>query len=428
MTPNLTRKTWRSLFCRIICFVALIFVLSLWPPLFHIRTSVNTVLFIHKRQASKRITINPFPVESLNTSLGDTSTSTRDQPEKDLNLATKKENVLWERQKTSESVPHVDHVPNKTAPVKIERIIVVAYFRSGSSFLGEILSQAPRTFYHFEPLYFYASARGARVINMSAGLNVLGDVFRCDFHGATDYLERGKLFIYPFAANRAFWLYCGGEIDVCLDAAIMSQFCQMCTIQVMKVIRMSLRQVRKWMNANTDIGGTVKVVHLVRDPRGIWSSRLRRSACQYSSGCRRIETLCKRMRDDLDEFEDLKKVFPDQFVQVRYEDVALEPAKRVRLLFDQLRLTFTEQVSQFIRTHTRHGLKRKPRAAYSTKRNSAKAAFRWTRRLNYSQAASVQNACPDVFRRLGYRVVTSEAEYRLSRGPSFVLHVNSGNK
>ncbi|CAN8021909.1 unnamed protein product [Ixodes persulcatus] len=427
MTPNLTGKTWRRLFCRIVCFVSLIFVISLWPPLFDIRTSVNAVLFIQKRQASKRLSINPFPAESLNTSLGETSTSTRD-PEKDLNLATKKENLLWERQKTSEPVPHVDHVPNKTAPLKIERIIVVAYFRSGSSFLGEILSQAPRTFYHFEPLYFYASTRGARVINMSAGLTVLSAIFRCDFHGATDYLERGKSFIYPFAANQAFWLYCGGEIDVCFDAAIMSQFCQMCTRQVMKVIRLSLRQVRKWINANTDIGGTVKVVHLVRDPRGIWSSRLRRSACQYSSGCRRIEALCKRMREDLDEFEDLKEAFPDQFVQVRYEDVALEPTKRVRLLFDQLRLTFTEQVSQFIRTHTRHDLTRKPRAAFSTKRNSAKAAFRWTRRLNYSQAASVQNACPDVFRRLGYRVVTSEAEYRLSRGPSFVLHVNSGHK
>ncbi|CAN8006960.1 unnamed protein product [Ixodes hexagonus] len=291
-------------------------------------------------------------------------------------------------------------------------VLVIAYFRSGSSLVGKLLSQNPRTFYHFEPLYFYALAKATRLVNITEGLNTMGNILRCDFTHALDYLQRGKAFIHPFVANRFLWSYCKGVPELCLQPEVISQVCKTSHLQVMKLIRLSLRQVHAWLKANDDIFRNVKMVHLVRDPRGIWSSRLRLPGCLQSTGCRSIDTLCKEMREDIREFQTIRRVFPDKIVQVRYEDIALSPLKNVEELYHRLRLNFTRRVSRFIDAHMTNTRKRRHRYAYSTMRDSVRTALLWRSRLNFSEVLMVQNTCPDVLLRLEYPIVTSEMELK----------------
>ncbi|CAN8006688.1 unnamed protein product, partial [Ixodes hexagonus] len=302
------------------------------------------------------------------------------------------------------------HLNNTTVQKENMIILVIAYFRSGSSLVGKLLSQHPRTFYHFEPLYFYALAKAARSVNITEGLNTMSNILRCDFTHAPDYLQKGKAFIHPFVSNRFLWSYCKGVPEFCFQPDVISQACKTSHLQVMKLIRLSLRQAHAWLKANQDIFRNVTMVHLVRDPRGIWSSRLRRPGCLQSTGCRSVETLCKEMREDIGEFEAIRRAFPDKIVKVRYEDVALSPVKKVKELYHRLRLNFTRRVSRFIDTHMTNTRERGQRHAYSTIRNSVRTALLWRSRLNFSEVLMVQSACPDVFLRLEYPIVTSEME------------------
>ena len=43
----------------------------------------------------------------------------------------------------------------------------------------------------------------------------------------------------------------------------------------------------------------IKLVFLVRDPRGVMSSRYRMNWCINSANCTDVEVLCQRMRDDI---------------------------------------------------------------------------------------------------------------------------------
>ena len=41
----------------------------------------------------------------------------------------------------------------------MRNLLVATSWRSGSSFLGELLNQLPGTFYYFEPLHYYSYIR-----------------------------------------------------------------------------------------------------------------------------------------------------------------------------------------------------------------------------------------------------------------------------
>ena len=42
---------------------------------------------------------------------------------------------------------------------QVRNLLVATSWRSGSSFLGELLNQVPGTFYYFEPLHYYSYIR-----------------------------------------------------------------------------------------------------------------------------------------------------------------------------------------------------------------------------------------------------------------------------
>lgn len=44
-------------------------------------------------------------------------------------------------------------------PTEVKRILIVSYFRSGSTFLGDILQTPLKTFYHFEPFHITRRTR-----------------------------------------------------------------------------------------------------------------------------------------------------------------------------------------------------------------------------------------------------------------------------
>lgn len=299
-----------------------------------------------------------------------------------------------------------------TEPSRVHRVLVVAYVRSGSSFFGDVLSSDPRTFYHYEPLHQYQLSLRLWGTNSSRAMETVGNLFRCRFGNELQYVQHAKEIGFGFNFNRLLWSACQGVPSVCFDSEFVSQLCSKAPIQVMKLAHMSLRQAHQWMISNPETARGMKLVHLVRDPRGIWASRRNLDWCMANIGCHSYELLCQQMREDLNAFDDVKRDFPDSFIRVRYEDMALNPFGEAKIVFRHTGLNFSSHTRGFLATHTRETNSSVLADKYSTKRDSKRAVFGWTRKLGYHEVVAVQSWCADVISRLQYKIVSSEEELK----------------
>ncbi|XP_037498543.1 carbohydrate sulfotransferase 1-like [Rhipicephalus sanguineus] len=301
---------------------------------------------------------------------------------------------------------NLDHYP--VVPTdKAHRVLVVTYFRAGSTFVGDLLSATPATFYHFEPLHMFSN--DAR-LNGSAASNasgLIGHLLRCNFQRVQHYVRWAYERKFLFKRNHFLWALCGGQYPVCFKPDFVSKVCARAPAQVMKVTRLHMSQVRDWLQSNPDLAKTMKVLHLVRDPRGILASRRLLEWCNESKSCAHQDTLCSELRADLDTFEDLQRMFPNSTYRVRYEDVSLDPKKEALKMFEALGLNYTVYVSNFLKTHTK-ARKADALDPYSTKRNSSTVAFQWRTKLKFDDIAEIQRSCSDVLLRLGYKTITDE--------------------
>ncbi|KAH6923100.1 hypothetical protein HPB50_021536 [Hyalomma asiaticum] len=298
-------------------------------------------------------------------------------------------------------------------PAMKKRILLIAYFRSGSSFLGGLLSSTSnRTFFSYEPLSLLSTAERLKPQTAPRGLEILANHLTCHFLPMADYLAVAPKRWNHYAYNVFLMKLCGRKVKVCLNPQFMADVCRRSPIQVVKVTRLSVVQVLQWLRFNAPLRGNLKVVYLVRDPRGVISSRNVMSWCRKSAKCMNASSLCREMNEDLDAFEELGELLPKAAVRVRYEDIAKSADKESKALFDALGLEFSAGVKDFLRTHTVANDTKLLRNPYSTVRHSSINVLKWTKKLKWNRVKEIQNACAPVLKRLGYKVFPNEKEFR----------------
>lgn len=298
-------------------------------------------------------------------------------------------------------------------PAEKKLILLLAYFRSGSSFLGGLLSSANNmTFFSYEPLSLLSAAERLGPLTAPRGLEILANHLTCQFPRMSDYLAVAPKRWNHYAPNAFLMRLCGRKVKVCLNPEFMADVCRRSPVQVVKVTRLSVVQVLQWLQLNAPLRGNLKVVYLVRDPRGMISSRNVMSWCRRSAVCIKAKNLCREMNEDLDAFEELRELLPEATVRVRYEDIAKRPIKESMALFRALGLEFSDGVTDFLRTHTVVNDTKVLRNPYSTVRRSSAAAFMWTKKLNWDRVKEVQTVCAPVLKRLGYKLFRNQEELK----------------
>ncbi|XP_075538535.1 carbohydrate sulfotransferase 4-like isoform X2 [Dermacentor variabilis] len=286
-----------------------------------------------------------------------------------------------------------------TADVKI--VVIVAYYRSGSSFVGELLSSAPRTFFHFEPLIPFTVSGSIRRGRQSHAFRLIDELVRCRFEPLyTVWLENTPYYKFNhFLAD----LCEGGES--CSSPSHLSALCSRAETQVFKFTRLRVSQVGSWIERNPDIAQSVRVVHLVRDPRAIYSSRRGLRWCTNYKPCDSAAALCDQMRSDLDAFRELtRRLQINRTYQIRFEDLAADPLNETMRVFGSLGLNYAPSVSKYIETHT-VAAAAEMRDAHSTKRNSKTVVHMWKTKLSMQKIREIETTCGDVLQRLGYKSV-----------------------
>lgn len=127
-----------------------------------------------------------------------------------------------------------------TANVKI--VLVLAYYRSGSTFLGELLSSGDRSYFHFEPLHPFTIAGSLRPGREPDAFQLLDELVRCRMVNVplyTVWLENHPQFL---PLNRFLADVCGGG-ESCFSPGPIGSLCSRAKTQVFKFTRLNARQV-----------------------------------------------------------------------------------------------------------------------------------------------------------------------------------------
>jgi len=276
------------------------------------------------------------------------------------------------------------------------RSIIVTSWRSGSTFLGDVLNSSPANYYHCEPLTHQGILQVRDPPLADTSLKFIRQLLKCNYSDMDHYLTYGQKHTWFIANNTRLWIKCLAQPQICFVPQFLSKFCSLFPFQSMKLVRMRLSLMEDIL-ADANIGA--KVLFLVRDPRGTIQSRRRRHFCQESPDCYEPLKLCADLVSDYLTALTFKKKFPNTFRAVRYEDISLDPYNEVKEIFKFLGLQFHPAVRLFLESHTKNDYFGQ---ASSTYRNSRSAPFHWRTDLRFADIVDIQNKCKTAMSVWGY--------------------------
>ena len=302
-----------------------------------------------------------------------------------------------------------------------KKILIFTSYRSGSSFIGEILKHQQSTFYTFEPFNFlqFQNLMSTRATETLLSRNVshyLSNLFRCNFQP----LQRDSLKYFPLESGlRTAW------IPRCFNGARSFEqaedICKERKNKISKIIRVKyVKDIIQVIQEN------ITIIHLIRDPRGTIASRMKivydaDAVRKWIGNDRRMTYMkikakahCLKLKENYEYVASLLQTqdtpvtdkLRQRYIVVRYEDFAYHPKDMTKRLIDFLETNPIEAFYRWLNAIT-NGENPNP---YSVFRQSNVTAEAWRKYLPYSFVDVIQDACQDVLTYYGYQLVTSEEE------------------
>ena len=307
--------------------------------------------------------------------------------------------ILNELSGLSESQPSdtikTDNLPLKYNPENGLKIIIYAKHRTGSTFTGEIFNAHKDIYFIFEPLNFLYLEQ---VIDY--GLDVVNDTLNCRL------TQLGQLTRH----SRRQWLrdhvFCQLENQTAgcprVSLALAESFCHRHRHVATKLI--TLRQIETLEPLMAD---GVNVIQLVRDPRGVLSSRkpyipeLKWTTVAYDTS----DIYCSSVLKDLAYIRGRYRIRPGHvnrsYFLLRYEDLASKIDQTIQEIYNFLGITPDAALGSW---------------ASRQSSDSVNMSSGWREKLSFQEVILVQGACQAMMEVMGYRKLSSQQELS---NPSF---------
>ena len=280
------------------------------------------------------------------------------------------------------------------------KVLLLAYPRTGSTLLGELLAAQPDTSYFMEPLfglmpvgqldwdYVLEDKIETGQVPLEAVTALMGGLYRCE-ETVTARLEEWSQ--APHTSVTA------APATVCRDSAIL----------LAKTVRLHGARLEDLANKVPDL----QVVHIVRDPRGVSASL---QAQQEEWGGRTGQTYCQQVWADMALGEQLG---PDRYIRVRYEDLAEDPLAVLQRIGTFTGVPLTQEVREAVAERMGGKVRRSGRTEntlaatnstdyYSTVRPPGHRHDAWRNKLTHHQLESLEcGVCGELMEKLGYNKI-----------------------
>lgn len=340
-------------------------------------------------------------------------------PERRSKALVPRRNLVFDKS-SAQSMEIVGNVKvgQEVADLSARHIMVVTTWRSGSTFLGDLLNHYKGVFYYFEPLHYYAKEKG----QPQSEIQFVESLLKCEYNqdniGFLHHVSKPSNKFLLKNHNFRLWNSCHNVLPnemMCLLPEYLNKVCPLYPIKLMKTVRLQLKEVEKLIK-DPKLG--LKVLFLVRDPRGTYNSR---SSATISSWCNKDQCAdpvvgCRNMMENIVSAFDLETRYPGSVKLVRYEDLSMYPEDVVSDMMDFLDLPMIEELDNYIATHTSseklktvrnkktHKIEHK-KNPYGTTKNSTATAFAWRDKLSFDHIKQIQKACFGPMKKLGYQLL-----------------------
>ncbi|TRY73019.1 hypothetical protein TCAL_14057, partial [Tigriopus californicus] len=228
-------------------------------------------------------------------------------------------------------------VGDSIPPQNARQILIATTWRSGSSFTGDIFQHLPVS----------SLKKNARVYEVCR-------------------------FLLPNGA-------------ACQMPEFYQAVCPLFPLQLMKTVRLRVEYTAELL-ADPELPN-LKVIALIRDPRGTMNSRSRLKWC-VNIHCDNVVKLCDELDQDITVAYNLREKYPGRVHLVRYEDLSTNPYGNVDKLFDFVGLPQNPVVEKFIKNQTRTDRSRQDFG--SDPHGSEAIAFAWRKKMNIDEIQKVQ--------------------------------------
>uniref|UniRef100_A0A8C5QLS7 Sulfotransferase n=1 Tax=Leptobrachium leishanense TaxID=445787 RepID=A0A8C5QLS7_9ANUR len=322
-------------------------------------------------------------------------------------------------------------------------VLILSSWRSGSSFTGQIFSQHPDVFYLMEPAWHVWTTmyqNSAKVLSMSVR-DLIRSVFLCDMSVFDAYMpsNKTKADLFQWDASRALCsppacknfkrediipqkscrILCGKyPFDTVQDT------CKTYSHVVLKEVRFF--DLKTLYPLLSDPSLNLRILHLVRDPRGVFSSRLKRTELSRDSEIIMGGTQVKQNADR--EYKVMEEICRSQaeiyqmatqtpygdlgrrYLMVRYEDIVNDPIVKAGQMYQFANLDFAPRLKTWIHNIT-HG-KGQGDSFIITSRDAQNVSKAWREDLPFKTIQRVQTICAKAMDVFGYQHLAREADQK----------------
>ena len=193
------------------------------------------------------------------------------------------------------------------------------------------------------------------------------------------------------------------QLNECVPLLI--PVCKEAKHRVTKVLRLSLDNTEVLLRDNPRL----KVIHLLRDPRGTIHSHIKTRWFPFSDKSveavtNNADATCSRMLHDIEAGKRLMRQFPNRVKIIHYEDFndTIELAKH---LYDFLGMEFTEKYRNFANTSDTRS---------ATRRTDGYHKFSYRDTLSWETVQIIDSVCNNLYKESGYKVFPTEKDLRNS--------------
>ena len=318
-------------------------------------------------------------------------------------------------------------------PIKYAKhVLIMTTWRSGSTFLGNLLNHYPGTWYSFEPLLALGPRQLSAGQYIDESLKLVSDVLKCK--PETSFYQYASAKQVLFLHNLRFWNTCKnllGYQAACFMPSLTEQTCPLFPIRLIKLVRMRLETVKKLFE-DPELN-TLKLVFLIRDPRGVMNSRASMDWCSKPE-CSEPKVLCDDLYNDYLSAVEIKKKYPNKIHIVRYEDLCMDPYSQMDDILKFLNLPPKPQIEEILATSTKtkrgesssipltledKEAARLSKNPYGTTRVSKLTAFAWAKKMKASEIRVIQDACSAAMDVFGYKKMKNVEQDKTN--PNFLL-------
>ncbi|XP_061185803.1 carbohydrate sulfotransferase 1-like [Saccostrea echinata] len=303
---------------------------------------------------------------------------------------------------------------------KTPQRLIVGYMRGGSTLTADIVRQTEGDFYMFEPLHGI-SQRWNKTIQFLNGTKrtifrderdtiypeLLYHWFTCNF----DQIDLAALtnpFISIHTPELTEYYNCTvlklNESKSVIDSvkmcvSLLYTRCITARTRTIKTIRMSMfmaGKLLKWLP-------NLRIIHLVRDPRGILNSQFEQHVTEEKRIFTTVKKVCNTISSDLSHIKELELCHKSRIMRIIYENLCQYPLKVVPKIYKFLNMEYPKKVEIFVKRILNGTVKK---CHYCTDRGDALGnAYRWIHVIEEKTLIIIDLYCSFLFPSLGYKLL-----------------------